>query len=167
MSIFGIPTAAPKPQSKESVSMATLYAALLVVMVVAQLFTFEAFLALLGSFGLPGGEVTGYVLGSVLVAAQVFTLPFLLRMTISPAFRWFSLICGGLVADIWLFLTIWVAVTGPAISSIGFLGDVVALEPGLWTIFIAVAFGILALWATWGLWPGLFKRKAAKKSRKK
>ena len=61
----------------------------------------------------------------------------------------------------------WLAITGPAVSSIGFLGAVVTLEPGLWTVFIALAFGILALWATWGLWPGLFRKKRAKKSRKK
>lgn len=141
--------------------MSKLYAALLVIMVVAQLFTFEAFLELFATFELPWGTPFAYTLASVLIAAQVFALPFLLRMTISPAFRWFSLMCAGLVADIWLFVTIWLAIFVPPVSSVGFLGTVVNLEPGLWALFVAVMFGILAIWAAWGLWP--LKKSGAQK----
>lgn len=133
--------------------MSLFYAVLLVVMVVAQLFTFESFLELIGSFGLPGGLVTAYVVGAVLIAAQVFALPFLLRMSLSPAFRMLSLLLAGLVADIWLVLTLWLAITQPAVTNVGFLGTVVEVMPGWWAVCIAVAFGILATWAAWGMWP--------------
>ncbi len=153
MSFFRTPTPAPVPKSKHVATMSLFYAVLLVVMVVAQLFTFESFLELIGSFGLPGGLVTAYVVGAVLIAAQVFALPFLLRMSLSPAFRMLSLLLAGLVADIWLVLTLWLAITQPAVTNVGFLGTVVEVMPGWWAVCIAVAFGILATWAAWGMWP--------------
>ena len=146
--------------------MSNLYAALITIMVVAQLFTFEAFLELFASFELPWGRTFAYTLATILIAAQVFALPFLLRMTISPAFRWFSLMCAGLVADIWLFVTIWLALVMPPAVSVGFLGTLVNLEPGLWALFVAIAFGILAIWAAWGLWPlrkGYVPKRLARK----
>ena len=167
MTFFRKPTPAPKPQSKESVSMSNLYAGLIVVMVVAQLFSFEAFLELFASFELPGGTPFAYALASTLIAAQVFALPFLLRMATSPAFRWFSLFSAGLVADIWLFVTIWLAIFTPSVATVGFLGTLVNLEPGIWSLFIAIAFGILAIWAAWGLWPLQTKRAAKTLKRKK
>lgn len=143
--------------------MSLFYAVLIVVMVVAQLFTFEAFLELFASFEFPGGRTTGYVLASVLVAAQVFALPFLLRMAMSPAFRMFSLLSAGLVADIWLFTTLWLAIVQPAVTNVGFLGTVVETMPGWWAVFIALAFGVLATWAAWGMWPGGTKPVVKKK----
>ena len=165
MSFFRQPTPAPTPKSKDVSRISTFYAAILVVMVVAQLFTFEAFLELFANFGMPGGVVTGYALASVLVAAEVFALPFLLRMSLSPAFRWFSLVCAGLVSDIWLFVTIWILVVGADVATVGFLGTVVDTMPGWWAVFISLAFGILALWAAWGMWPANTSRK--RKSRRK
>jgi hypothetical protein len=157
MSFFRKPTPAPKPQSKEAASMSTLYAVLIVIMVVAQLFTFEAFLELFVAFELPGGRPIAYTLASSLIAFQVFALPFLLRMSISPAFRWVSLFSAGIVADIWLFVTIWLVIVMPPVANVGFLGTVVDLQPGVWALFVAVAFGVLAIWATWGLWPGAIR----------
>lgn len=147
--------------------MSLFYAVLIVVMVVAQLFTFEAFLELFASFEFPGGRTTGYVLASVLVAAQVFALPFLLRMAVSPAFRMFSLLSAGLVADIWLFVTLWLAIVQPTVANVGFLGTVVETMPGWWAVCIALAFGILATWAAWGMWPQTQTRGAKKTSVKK
>lgn len=154
MSFFRTPTPAPVPKTKDVRRISTFYAAIIVIMVVAQLFTFEAFLELFASFGLPGGAVTGYTVAAVLVAAQVFALPFLLRMAMSPAFRWVSLVCAGLIADIWLFVTAWILLTERDVATIGFLGTVVDTMPGWWAFFIAIAFAILAVWSLWGMWPG-------------
>ena len=153
MSIFGTPTPAPVPKTKDVTRISFFYAAIIVVMVVAQLFTFDSFLSLLLSFDLPGGDRTAITIGALLVAAEVFALPFLLKMTISPAFRWFSLLCAGLVADIWIFLSLWVVLTDSLAENIGFLGTVVGMMPGWWSILISLSFGILAVWAAWGMWP--------------
>lgn len=163
MSFFRTPTPAPVPKSKNVATISLFYATLLVVMVVAQLFTFESFLELLASFDLPGGRTTAYTIGSVLVAAQLFALPFLLRMAISPAFRMVSLLSAGLVADIWLFLTLWLVIVQPAATNVGFLGTVVETMPGWWAVCIALAFGILATWAAWGMWPSARRTPAPKK----
>jgi hypothetical protein len=163
MSFFRTPTAAPVPKSKNTATISLFYAVLLVVMVIAQLFTFESFLALFAAFELPGGQATGYAVAALLVASQVFALPFLLRMALSPAFRMFSLLSAGLVADIWLFITLWLAIVQPVVSNVGFLGTIVDVIPGWWAVCLALAFGILALWAAWGMWPSMAKPATRKK----
>lgn len=157
MSIFVQPTPAPKPRSKDTPRIALFYAFLLLAMAVTQLFTFDEFLELLASFGLPvGGEMT-YFMGAVIVVTEVFALPFLLRMPLSRAFRWVSMVCGWVAALAWVKITLWLAITEPPVDNVGFLGTLVGLMPGWWAIFVAVALAILAGWTSWGLWPG--KRK--------
>ena len=153
MSIFVQATDAGKPKTKNVKTIALLYAAVILVFVVAQLFSFEDFMTLLDSFVLPGGSRTAQILAAVIVIAEVFALPFLLRMRLSPAMRVVSMVCGWLVALIWLALSLWVMLSVNAISNIGFLGDVVHLTPGWWTVLFSVALGILAAWASWGMWP--------------
>lgn len=165
MSFFRTPTPAPIPKTNDVRLISIFYAAIIVVMVVAQLFTFETFLELFASFQLPGGTVTGYAVAAVLVAAQVFALPFLLRMAISPAFRWVSLVCAGLIADIWLFVTAWILINQRDVATVGFLGTVVDTMPGWWAFFIAIAFGILAVWSMWGMWPGKVSKPAKKRKK--
>ena len=163
MSFFRTPTSAPVPKSRNVVTISLFYAAIIVVMVVAQLFTFEGFLELFAAYDLPGGRTTAYTLASVLIAAQVFALPFLLRMAVSPAFRMVSLLSAGLVADIWLFLTLWLVIVQPAVTNVGFLGALVETMPGWWAVLMALAFGILAIWAGWGMWPDSSKALKKKK----
>jgi heme/copper-type cytochrome/quinol oxidase subunit 4 len=153
MSIFVQATDAGKPKTQNVKTIGLLYAIAILVFAVSQLFTFEGFLTLLDSFGLPGGSSTAQVLAAVIVIAEVFALPFLLRMRLSPAMRVVSMVCGWLVALVWLALSLWVMLTVNAISNIGFLGDVIPLVPGWWTVFFSAALGILAAWASWGMWP--------------
>jgi hypothetical protein len=151
-------TPAPEPRSKDVAKIAILYAVIVTVMAVAQLFTFETFLQLIEAFGLPGGRQTAYVLGSLLVVSEVFALPFLLRFDLSPAFRWVCMGFSWLVAAIWLFVTLWVTVTNAPVVNVGFLGTVVDVMPGWGAVLISFALGILAAWASWGLWPRLEKK---------
>lgn len=137
--------------------MSLLLAILLLVMVVAQLFTFDHFLELLVTFSLPFGSATVPFVAAALVITEVFALPFLLRMPLSPAFRWVSMVSGWLATLLWVKLTFWVVVTEPLIESVGFLGTLVPLIPGWWAIFVALSLVILSGWASWGMWPG--KRK--------
>lgn len=153
MSIFVKPTVAPTPRSKNVKTVATFYAGLLTVMLVAQLFTFEKFLQLLVDQDLPGGEVMAYLTAALIVFFELLALPFLLRMTLSPAFRWLSMVAGWLVALAWLGLTLWQVITLPMVETVGFMGTVVDTMPGWWAVFISIAFGILAAWASWGMWP--------------
>lgn len=159
MSFFVTPTPAPKPRSKDVKTVATFYAALLTVMLITQLFTFEKFLTLLVDYDLPGGEVTAYLTAALIVVVELLALPFLLRMSLSPAFRWVSMVAGWLVALVWVKLTLWQVMTQPLTETVGFLGTVVDTMPGWWAVCLSASFGVLATWASWGMWP---KKRARK-----
>lgn len=153
MSIFAKPMIAPKPRTTTAGQVAMLYAGILVLFAIAQLFTFEEFLKLTPQFGLPFGEAFGYLLAPLIIVCEVFALPFLLRMTVSPAFRWLSGALSVFVSVLWLFVAIWVVATKASIMTVGFLGTVGDLTPGWWAVLIAVALTILAVWSVWELWP--------------
>ena len=151
---FAKVTAPQRPRSKESRWIATVYATLLVIMAVTQLFTFEEFMQHMELLGLPGGAPMTAFATAFLVTLEVFAVPFLLGMPLSKAFRWFSMIAGWLVAVFWLKLTLWIILLDVPVNTVGLLGTMVELIPGWWAVFIAVAFGLLTAWASWGLWPG-------------
>lgn len=154
MSIFATPTPSPEPRTKDVKRVATFYAVILVIMAVAQLFSFDEFLKLVATFDLPGGIRFAYFITAFLVVSEVFALPFLLRMSLSPAFRWLSVILGWFAALIWIYITIWLAGTQiGAVNNVGFLGTAIETMPGWWAVFISFALGILAIWSSWGMWP--------------
>jgi hypothetical protein len=153
MKLFTKAIPAQKPKTSDSQKIIYLYVAILVIFVLCQLFKFDEFLELLASFSLPGGLTTARLLGSVVVVSEVLALPFLLRLKLSPLMRIISMILGWLVPAIWLFFALWLNLTPNSISNIGFLGVILDLIPGWWTVFISVALGILAAWASWSMWP--------------
>ena len=154
MTILAKVTPAPVARSKETKQISLLFAAILVVMLVAQLFTFDDFVKLIPSFNLPVSQGFAYALTPILVASELFAIPFLLRMSLSPAFRWLSMFCGWLVALLWFCFTLWLVTRGPQVDTVGFLGTLVNLIPGWWAVCVSLALGILAAWSSWGLWPG-------------
>jgi hypothetical protein len=154
MSFFVSSTQPKEPRTKDSAKVALFYAGILVVMAVAQLFTFDEFLPYIQSINLPLGNNAAYLLAPLIVISEVFALPFLLRMWLSPAFRFVSMFLGWLAAVTWVFIAFWLASTHSAISSIGFLGTVVDIAPGWWAVFISLLLVVLAAWSSWGLWPG-------------
>jgi len=157
MNILVHVTNAKKPKTLESQKVAYMYAFILIIFALSQLFNFNDFLALLESFWLPGGNVTADLLGAIIVVSEVFALPFLLGMQLSPLMRVMSMVLGWLAPIMWLKLSLWLVLTVNAVSNIDFLGTIVQLAPGWWAVFFSIALGILAAWASWGLWPG--KRK--------
>ncbi len=159
MSIFAKVTKAPVVRGEATKQVALLYAGLLTAMVVCQLFTFETFIPLIASFQLPLSETLVALFPALLIIIELFALPFLLRMYISPAFRWVSMVCGWLAAGAWLCIALWVDFTNQAPETIGFLGTLVTLTPGFWSVFVSIAFGLLAAWASWGMWPGVHGKK--------
>lgn len=148
------------PKTKDTRTIAVFYAGILVVMAVAQLFTFDDFIKLFTSFELVGGIKFAHFLAAFVVVAEVFAIPFLLRMTLSPAFRWFSMLLGWCVAIIWFAVSVTLVAGHSPINNVGFLGTAISVLPSWWTTMITVAFGIFAAWASWGMWPN---RGAVKK----
>lgn len=161
MSIIRKPTPAPTPKTKDVKRIATFYGLILAVFAITQLFTFEKFLDLMSTFNFPWGAGFAYFSGAFIVAVEIFALPFLFRLPLSPAFRWFSIVSGWLAALSWLKVAVWLVATDSLVENVGFLGSVVNLMPGWWAIFIALALVILAVWASWGMWP----RKSSKRKK--
>lgn len=157
MSVFQKSTSAKPARTANSQKIVYAYAFILIVFILGQLFTFDDFIRLLDSFWLPGGMSGAHLLGSSIIACELFALPFLLRIDLSRLMRVISMVLGWLVPLIWLGLSLWVNLTVNAISNIGFMGSLIQFTPGWWTIFVCLALGILSGWASWGLWPG--KRK--------
>ena len=157
MSIFVKVTPAGIPRSLQAKQISIIYAGLLVVFAVTQLFTFDEFLEYFPSLGLPFGAGFVYSFAAIIVASEVFAIPFLLRMSLSPAFRWLSMLLGWFVPLFWFFISIWIISTSPAIESVAFIGGLAELPPGWWAVFTSLALGLMAAWSSWGLWPGSLK----------
>ena len=158
--------AAPAAPARTDASqkIAVLYAAILAAFTVAQLFTFEDFIELLPSFGLPLHDVVVAALPATLIACQLFAIPFLLRMWLSPAFRWISMLAGWLAALLWVVISVWVVSTGGnGAETVGFLGTAVDLVPGWWSVLVAISLAIVAAWSSWGLWPNRSSKKVVEK----
>ena len=156
--------AARAPKNKYVGYGATLYAAILVVLLVAQLFTYEDFPSIIASFWLTDSLASSHLLAALIIVAELFAIPFLLRMKLSVAMRWLSTGLGWLVAGFWLFIGIWLSVTVHAVTNTGLLGSAIELAPGPWLIVKGLFLVALSAWVTWGLWPG--KRATAAKKRK-
>lgn len=154
MNILAKVTPAPKPRTINTLQVSVFYSGVLTVFLVAQLFTFEAFNKLIPSLNLPFIQAWPYILPSLIIVSELFALPFLLRMQLSVAFRWLSMGFCLLVPFIWFLISLWVVTTQPEVESIGLLGAVVNTVPGWWAVMVSIALGILAIWSSWGLWPG-------------
>lgn len=157
------PEEAEVPRIASAQSIAYLYAGILVVMAVAQLFTLDSFIGLLFDIHLGVGWQITALLAPLIITLEVFALPFLLRMTVSRAFRWVSMYCGWAVALVWMYVTVTIAASGVAVQTVGFLGTIGDLVPGWWAVSIGSLFGIMATWASVGLWPGQRTHKKRKR----
>lgn len=163
MNIATKATPAKKAKTKDSGNIAYAYAAILVILSVAQLFTFDKFLLLLEDIAFPGGVPVAHLFGGMFVASEVLALPFLLGFKLSHLMRILSMVLGWLVPLMWFLISLWLALSTNVISNVGFLGSAVKLMPGWWAVFVSIALGILAAWAGWGLWPFETRRKQSKK----
>lgn len=143
-------TNAPTPITRESGIVAYLYGVILIIMALSQLFSFDDFLTHFGNFGFPWFS---QVVPVVIVVLEVFAVPFLLRIQLSPLMRVVSMVSGWLVAIGWLKISLWLVLTNNNVSNIGMLGTKVSLIPGWWAVFVSLALLLMSIWASWGMWP--------------
>ena len=128
-------------------------AAIITVMVVAQLFTFEKFPDVIGQLLQTDDEVLINALAAVVVIVEVTAIPFLLFMPLSPAMRLLSMISGWLTIAIWIgFITFGSVKASEAINS-GVLGATLSVPVGLWMLPILVIFGIWAGMISYRVFP--------------
>jgi hypothetical protein len=148
-----LPTARPAvaPKTNDSKKIAWVYAVVLLINVVLQIFDFKGFVDVIISFW-PHHQRVGATVAGVIPFAEIFALPFLLRMRLSIGFRVFSMFLGWLVPAIWLFISIW-TMSDNSVVSVGVLGAHLTVTPGIWVVFLSAALAVLSIWTSWGLWP--------------
>ena len=152
MKVFVSSTEAPVPKTETVRVMSLVLAAVITIMMVGQLFSFEDFSPALAMLQLPGGEPMAFVLAASLCIFELLSLPFLLSMRLSPAFRILSMASGWFVVLKWLFITTWETTVAGASHSVLF-GTSVPLPAGWWNVFFVFALGLLIVWVSYSLWP--------------
>jgi hypothetical protein len=150
---------ASKPRSESAKIAGWVYTAILVVMALGQLYAFEKFIPLVAEYGLPGGESTATLYASLIVILEVLALPYLLRMRVSPLFRWMSLVCSVAIAGVWIKLALWAHYTDAVVENSGLLGTKVNVPVGAVSLLASVGLLALALYCAWGLWPVRTRKK--------
>lgn len=151
--VFAKVTEAPKPRTKVSQYVARLFGILLLGMAVTQLFSFEKFIPIIETYQLPGGHATAVMIASIIVICEVFALPFILRMKISPLMRIASMICGVLVAGVWLGLIFWTVFADTTVQFTGFFGTRIVISLTGYSVIYPMLLLLLAGWSIWGLGP--------------
>lgn len=159
MNIFVNVTPARAPKTTNVRVVALLLAGIFTVMAVAQLFTFEDFPALIADFLLPSGSKAASLIAAFIVTFEIFAIPFLLGMALSPLMRWTSMLFGWAVVAIWVFISLWLNVADTVATTAGFLGTTVKVPIGWWTVFFSLALAVLMAWASWGQWPATPRKK--------
>lgn len=143
---------ASAPRFKAASTFAWVYAAVLVLMAVSQLFGFEDFIPLMSGYGEAGGYGTAVLISSLIVFTEVFALPFLLGMPLSPLMRWVSLTCSLLAPAIWVKLAILAMMTGLVANS-GLMGSALSIPTGVPALVVSLVVTALAIVSAWGMWP--------------
>lgn len=164
MSIFVKSTPPPAIKTKTTGTISRFLAAILVLIAIGQMLNYEGFVARLVAYGLPLGIVGISVLAGFLVFAELLSVPFLVRLRLSPAMRFVSFVCGWLVLGLWLLLELWLNIhTAPGGSatarSTSLFGALITPATGWWSVSFIAALIVLAAWATWGMWPFPLRRK--------
>ncbi len=154
MSIFANATSAPATKSPTAAKVAIGLAAVMVMLVVAQLFTFEDFPNVIHEMAISGiGDSEAILIAALIVVGEVFAIPFLLGMKLSPLMRIVSMVLGWLIGLWWLMATIYQVIEAPGIGVIGLLGATISLPAESWVLLIVMSVIVLIVWASWGLWP--------------
>ncbi|OYX41433.1 hypothetical protein B7Y94_05100 [Candidatus Saccharibacteria bacterium 32-49-12] len=153
-----VATEAPALRHRFVDKIALVYAGFIVVMLLTQLFTFESWLELVVAMDITTSLGGGYLIAGLVVGIELLALPFLLRMYLSPAFRWLSMIFGWLVGALWLFFSQWTMTVTPEFENVGFFGTIVEISPGWWAIVLSFVMLAVSSVIIWGMGPELRRR---------
>ena len=150
MSLFVSATPPPRAKTANIQVITVLLAGLLASTALLQLFKFEEFPERLIAVGIDQGLAP--LLATFLVVTQVFALPFILRMQLSPAFRTVSMVFGWLASLKLLGVAVLENIYLPGGLDAVF-GATLPIPIGIWTISATLALCVLVAWVSWGMWP--------------
>lgn len=127
---------APK-MTRNQALVATTIAAIFTTMAVSQLFAFEDYPQLITTMKLIADPSWSLPVGALVVIGEVFSLPFLLRMRLSPLMRVLSKYSGWLTLFYWFVVSLWQVIAPFTIVNSGFLGVKISILEG-WSLLIFV-----------------------------
>ena len=152
-------TQPPKPKNNYVVKLGIGLAGVLTFMAVSQLFQFDEFDTIISSNEPLAAIINSSIIVALVTSAEIFALPFLLRMRISPALRVFSMFLGWSVALFWLYRAVLLPVVTGDVIEVGLLGSILSDIPQLIYSIVATLIAIAVLIVTIGMWP-IAKRRA-------
>lgn len=136
----------PKNRSKQTSVLGVMAAFMILVIALAQLFGFEGMPSILGNFwGID--ESAGLLLAALIVVVEVFALPALLGMKLSPLMRWCSGMVGIVAVGYWVVASFYVITTSLTRDG-GIFGGKLETVSGL-LLPVMSALLIAILWAYW------------------
>jgi len=97
------------------------------IMAVSQLFKYEDFPGVIDKLWEAGGSGAAHVLAAVIVVCEVFALPFLLNMKVSPIVRVVSLVCGWFTVGVWLAIALWQVAASSTVINQGYFGATIPI----------------------------------------
>ena len=129
--------------------------AVMLSLVIAQLFKFEEFPILISAMNVPGEPFTPWLLAILLPLFEIASLPYLISMKTDGNIRRVSKWSGFVACIIWVLLTTWTSVTmGMSVES-GIFGGTLATNSGWWSVLFAT----LLTWSYWLTMRELPKRR--------
>lgn len=145
-----VATAAPEFRTEPVRIAAWAYAAVLTIMIVGQLFAFEKFIPVLQKYQLAGGYGTAVLAACVIVIIEVFALPFLLRMRLSPLMRGVSKVFCIAAPTIWLLLALYAYMTDAVLENGGMFGTKVSVPLAL-QVLLSTLYLLAAIYIVYGI----------------
>jgi hypothetical protein len=120
----------PKNRSKQTATLGTLSALVILILLLLQLFGFEELPEIVRYFWNMSSNEAGLVVAALLTTGELLALPALLGMMLSPLMRWLSAASGGLVVLYWTIASLYAISLGQVKDS-GIFGDKFSLVGGL------------------------------------
>lgn len=111
---------------------------------IAQLFTFEKFADVLRAYHLPGGEAVVVAMAVLIPLLELLSLPFWVSMRMSTALRMTGHWVAIATPIIWLVLVGYRVVTVNEPTNSGILGATVPIATSLYLLIAIVAWGAIA-----------------------
>lgn len=142
---------APTPQLSWAIPVTIGYAVVLTVMSLAQLFTLEDVIPMVEEYWFPGGAGAATLFVGVVVTAQVFSLPYLLRMQVSPLFRLFGAVLSFVAPLMWLGAAVYALASDRVLANGGMFGEKLVVPADASQVAIATVLVILAVASAYGL----------------
>lgn len=163
MKKYTIKAVAPPPlQNQYGVFFGYAVAVIAVFFTVLHLFRIDTLVPII-DFVIPGGQIAASLLVIAIMIAEIFGIPFALRMKLSPLAQVVSGALSACAPLAWLLITIWGY--GSTVST-GQFGQFAATPSGLMSIILNAAWLVFVFAALWTLGYGHFTMPSRKKLRK-